>query len=30
MTDYLHTKFGLIWIMETKVTEGGAESAPQV
>ena len=28
MTDYLHTKFGLIWIKETKVTEG-AES-PQV
>ena len=22
MTDYLHTKFGLIWIKETKVTEG--------
>ena len=28
MIDYLHTKFGLIWIKETKVTEGGAESAP--
>ena len=29
MPDYLHTKFGLIWIKETKVTEGGgAESAP--
>ena len=28
MTDYLHTKFGLIWMKETKVTEGGADSAP--
>ena len=26
MTDYLHTKFGLIWIKETKVTEGGGGS----
>ena len=32
MTDYLYTKFGLIWIKKTKATEGGggAESAPQV
>ena len=27
--DYQHTKFGIIWVKESKVTEGG-ESAPQV
>ena len=30
--DYHHSKFGLIWIKESKVTEeggGGADSAPQ-
>ena len=30
MTDYHHIKFGLIWMKGSKVTEGGAESAPQV
>ena len=30
MTDYLHIKFGLIWIKETKVTEGGGIRPPQV
>ena len=30
MTAYLHTKFGLIWIKETKVTEGGRNPPPQV
>ena len=29
MTDYLHTKFGLIWIKETKVTDGDG-ICPQV
>ena len=28
MTDYPHTKFGLIWIKETKVTEGGGIRPP--
>ena len=31
MTDYHHTKFGLIWSKESKVAEGeggGAESTP--
>ena len=28
MTAYLHTKFGLIWIKETKVTEGGGRNLP--
>ena len=30
MTDYPHTKFGLICIKETKVTEGGRYPPPQV
>ena len=28
MKDYHHTKFGLIWIKESKVTARGEESAP--
>ena len=28
MTDYLHIKFGLIWIKETKVTEGRRSPPP--
>ena len=30
MMDYHHTKFGLIWIKESKVTEGGGIRLPQV
>ena len=30
MTAYLHTKFGLIWIKETKVTKGGGIRPPQI
>ena len=30
MTDYHHTKFGLIWSKESKVTEGGQNPPPQV
>ena len=28
--EYHHTKFGLIWIKENKVTEGGRNPPPQV
>ena len=28
--DYRHTKFSLIWIKESKVTEGGGNPPPQV
>ena len=28
MTDYHHSKFGLIWIKESKVTEGGGFRPP--
>ena len=27
---YQHTKFGLIWVKESKVTEGGGRIHPQV
>ena len=30
MTDYHHTKFGLIWMKGSKVTEGGGIRPPQV
>ena len=30
MTDYHHTKCGLIWSKESKVTEGGGIPPPQV
>ena len=30
MTDYHHTKFGLIWMKGRKVTEGGGIRPPQV
>ena len=30
MTDYHHTKFGLIWGKERKVTEGAESAPPQV
>ena len=28
--EYQHTKFGLIWVKESKVTEGGGIHLPQV
>ena len=28
MRDYHHTKFGLIWVKESKVTEGGRNPFP--